>query len=1170
MLITPRLLPRRMRSLFALLCALAVVAQTARALDPSRSLRHYRLDTWTTEQGLPHNSISGIIQTSDGFLWIATLRGVVRFDGIQFQPLTVPSSIAMRCRNYLSLVETPDGSVWIATEGGGLLRVKDDSVSAFDTEHGFPDDHIQCLALDSAGGLWIGTWSRGVVRLTPPYDMSSAKHLTTKNSLPSDGILDICAGDGSDVWLTTVTGNLAHVYFRDTPAVVAGPASPGGQFFSLMKRRDGTVCVSTTEGLFGVVGSTLIRELPTSPRASDYFVTMLEDKDGNFWGGTYLTGLTRRTPPAQGQIIARLTKEDGLAGNYVSSLCEDAEGSLWIGTEVGLNRLSDGSFITLTEADGFTDDVLSAMIQAPDGTIWGGTDGGGLLKIQDGRVVRRFVDKDGIRDQFVTAATFSNTGSLLFATRDGTVYEMKAGTAPTKLFSSPHAITSFLQTPNNELWCSTSAGVVRYAGPAYRPVASPFDGHQEPGTCLATTRSGALWAGTRHGLFVLDNSSFRAFHSSDGLPNEYITCLKEDTAGVLWIGTPSGVGRYRQGHFERFDTAGGLLDRYVTSIIQDGRGFLWFGTLSGVYRIARADFDSVTSGAWHSVRPVSFMETDGMKSSECAEGNNVSLFDRMTGRIWFSTTQGLAIVNPDLLRFHPVLGRLRIQRMTIPDGKEFSLPPFELSAGENNFTIHYTLPAFLLQSHLRFQYRLEEFDQTWVNADNRRYALYTNVPPGSYTFVVRAWSDLPGSVPVVKAGTEITIAPHFYQRRLFYAAIAVLVLAGLLGSHVIRVRRAEQRERTLSRMVDQRTSDLMMEITERKRIETALRASETHRKAILQVMPLVLYTAQTPDQFGATWITDNTEEVTGFPAERFLREPNFWSSRIHPEDKKKTETFLSMLRSGNASDIEYRWQCADGTYHWFLDHAVRIQVTPEGRLEYSGVWFDITDKMEAEEQLRVSLHDKELLLREVHHRVKNNLTIITSLLSLQAGTIEEQKVRDVLREAEGRVRSMATLHEHLYRSEDLGAVDLKSYIVSLVRTLSRTYGRPGVNIMTRLEGVTLDIALAIPCGLIVNELVTNAMKYAFPAEKKGEIVVSLRRESDHELVLEVCDNGEGFTPPPDLDESPTLGLKLVSILSRQLGGTARFTTVHGTTCTVRFSDDVLQGKPEAASTPSPS
>ncbi|MGA9117910.1 MAG: two-component regulator propeller domain-containing protein [Bacteroidota bacterium] len=1126
------------RSLVAALFLLLCFGERASALDPFRSLLHYRLDTWTTEQGLPHNSINSIIQTDDGFLWIATLRGVVRFDGIQFQSIHVPPSVAEHCRNYVALLQSPDGSVWIATEGGGLLRVALDSVQVFDPAHGFADDYVTCLALDSTGGLWVGTSSSGIYEAAPPYDLQNARRFTTETGLPSNEIRDICAGESNDAWATTWTGALMRLSTTLEPQVSVVQNLPAKKGYYLMRRPDGMVSVSTKDGLYTYHHGQFTLAIPSAVPGSDFFVSMTQDRDGNTWAGSYLSGLFRLTPPLAGGSVSVVSKKMGLAGNYVSALCEDTEGSIWVGTEVGLNRLSDGSVVTLSDVDGFTDESANALTQTPDGTLWAGTDGGGLVRIQHGKVTGKYGIRDGIRDPFVSTVAVDNRGRLLLSTEDSCLYLFTEGKGASLLVKTPSKVNALLNGKDGSYWCASSTGIDRLSPTTFRVIPPSYHRDGTPGTCLLATTDGDIWAGTRDGLVVFRDTAITVFHREDGLPSDYITCLAQDSEGAVWVGTSEGIARRTGNRFETFGSRQGITEQYVTCLIEDARGFFWLGTLSGIYRIAHSDFDSVASGSWLGVRTMAFGESDGMKSNECMEGGNVGLQDRLTGAIWISTTRGIATIDPAHLRTHPILSPLWIEGVTVSPSKMYLHKPFELSAGENNFTIQYTLPAFLIQNRLRFQYRLEEFDQDWVDAGTRRFATYTNVPPGTYSFVVRAHSEVPGSAPVVRASIELSIAPRFYERKVFYLGIGILFIAGLATSHFVRVRRAEERERTLARMVDVRTQ--------------ALRESESHRQAILQVMPLILYTARTPDEFGANWITENTWEVTGFPPERFLQEQNFWVSRIHPEDLTRVQTYLELVRSGKAGDIEYRWRCADGSYHWFLDHTVRLQEGKDGKVEYSGVWFDITDKIEAEEQLRVSLREKEALLREVHHRVKNNLTIITSLLNLQASTLEDPQLRDVLQEAEGRVRSMATLHEHLYKSNYFGAVDLKSYIASLVRTLSRTYRKAGVEIVTDIEGVALDIALAIPCGLIVNELVTNAMKYAFPQDRVGRVAVSLKHPSPQKYILEVCDNGIGFTVPSDLENTPTLGLKLVAILGRQLDGKLSMVSGPGTSCILEF------------------
>ena len=1115
-----------------------LLTSSAFSLDPFRSPLHYRLDAWTTEAGLPHNSISAILQTDDGFLWIATFRGIVRYDGVEFQEITLPGDVTEHSRNYLALLQTPDESVWVGSQGSGLLRITRDSVQTLDPDHGFADKVVICLALDSNKGLWVGTSSHGVYWMTPPYAFEDAKHFTTKDGLPSDEIRDLCTGEDGSVWATTWHGEFVRL-FSGGHVSIANVALPRGQkALYIQKGSNGSLLVSATAGVYRFVDGKYSLIIPSPIPGSDYFVALNEDRDGNVWAGSYLSGLFRLTPASAGARLSAYTKRMGLIANYISDICEDSEGSVWIGTDVGLNRLSDGAFVTLSDEDGFTDELATCLAETPDGAVWAGTDGGGFLKILDGKVVKRFGRESGLGNMFVTAMTVTAEGKLLVSTQDSGTYTLRADQRVVLAFRTPSVVLAMTEGKDGSWWCGTTDGFLRLSSQSFSPISPSRRKERMSGNCLLADDSGRMWVGTADGLFLLHDNAETVYGRADDLPSAFITCLAKDSTGAVWIGTPAGIARRTADRFETFSGQRGLPDPYVTSITVDDQGYLWLGTPSGIYRIARSDFDSVALGRKQRVDALAFSETDGIRSSECAEGNAVALQSHRTGRLWFSTTRGIAVVDPMHLRLRRRLAPLQIEQITVSNERTLRHRPYLLHAGENNFSVQYTLPAFLGQRRLRFQYRLEGFDREWVDAGTRRFAQYTNVPPGDYLFSVRATDNASPSAQESMATFAISIAPHFYERKGFYAGLAILAITGLWISHIVRVRRANERERTLARMVDERTK--------------ALRESEAHRQAILQVMPLILYTARTPDEFGATWITENTSEVTGFAPKRFLEEKGFWISRVHPDDVKRVQTHLESVRSGKAGDMEYRWRCADGTYHWFLDHTVTLENREDGSVEYSGVWFDITDKIDAEEQLRASLSEKEALLREVHHRVKNNLTVITSLLNLQAATLEDTKHREVLREAEGRVRSMATLHEHLYKSDSLGSVDLRSYISALVRTLSRTYSNPGVELGTNIDVVALDIAHAIPCGLIVNELVTNCMKYAFPDGRRGIVQVSLQQSSPNELTLQVRDDGVGFTVPSNLEDSATLGLKLVAILAQQLEGNAVLVSDQGSCCTITF------------------
>jgi two-component sensor histidine kinase len=209
---------------------------------------------------------------------------------------------------------------------------------------------------------------------------------------------------------------------------------------------------------------------------------------------------------------------------------------------------------------------------------------------------------------------------------------------------------------------------------------------------------------------------------------------------------------------------------------------------------------------------------------------------------------------------------------------------------------------------------------------------------------------------------------------------------------------------------------------------------------------------------------------------------------------------------------------------------------------------DITEQKLAQERIKASLKEKEVLLKEVHHRVKNNLQVISSLLSLQAGYVNDKQALELFKESQNRVRSMAIIHERLYQSKDLGRIDFRGYVRDLADNLFRSYGVDSGRIMlnVNVDNVFLGVDMAIPCGLIVNELVSNSLKYAFPEGRKGEIRIDLFPEGEKNLVLIVKDNGIGFPEELDFRNTETLGLQLVNTLTEQVGGTITLSREGGT------------------------
>jgi len=225
---------------------------------------------------------------------------------------------------------------------------------------------------------------------------------------------------------------------------------------------------------------------------------------------------------------------------------------------------------------------------------------------------------------------------------------------------------------------------------------------------------------------------------------------------------------------------------------------------------------------------------------------------------------------------------------------------------------------------------------------------------------------------------------------------------------------------------------------------------------------------------------------------------------------------------------------------------------------------DLTERKSSEDRLHASLHEKDVLLKEIHHRVKNNLQIISSLLSLQSNTIESPETRELVRESQNRVRSMALIHEKLYRSENLAQIDFGEYVRNLTRDLFRSYSAGGVTLKLQAEDIQLDVDAAIPCGLIVNELVSNALKYAFPEGRGGELLIRFSQVGHDRYALSVTDNGVGLPQDLDVRQAKTLGLQLINMLVTQLRGTLDVISDEGTTFLITFTTERKPVQPDVS------
>ena len=787
----------------AVISALCLVVSPCRGLDPARAITQYAHDAWRTEQGLPQNSVQAIAQTRDGYLWLGTQEGLVRFDGVRFTVFDEKNAPSLGNAHVLTLRAASDGSLWIGTRGRGILRWREGRFTSFKDPNPAANV-VRALFEDSRGRLWAGT-DGGLLR----FEKDRFVPAYPADAKSPDVVMAIAESKG-EIWFGTDGGGLRRLKERGLDAFTKKEGLSSDAIRALWADLDGTLWIGTRGGGLNRLREGRAEALPTQGGAWSTIGSsaMQRDRAGNLWIGTRGGGLLR----LQGERISSFSKGDGLSSDIVLSLYEDREGSLWVGTDgEGLHRFKDGKVTPFSTQEGLSNNLLLPIYEDRNGTVWLGSYGGGLNAFRDG-VFRAYTTRQGLSSDMVVSLAGDPEGNLWIGT-DGGGLNRLSGDRVTRFGSaeglSSNRVTALLSGREGGLWVGTYGGGLDLLRGGRFTVYGPAEGLGSP-MILALTedRNGTLWVGTDGGgLFRFRDGRFTALTARDGLANDTVYRIYEDADGVLWIGTFEGLSRLKDGKFATYTTKTGLFDSRIFQILEDDDGRLWMSCNKGIFRVSRKELNDVAEGRARVFTPAVFGRADGMKSSECNGTSQPAGWKAHDGTLWFPTTLGAVRIDPRHLPSNSQAPPVAIESVAI-DKRTYDLvgrltaPP-----GGGELEIRYTGLSFLDPSRVRFRYRLDGFDRSWVESDTRRVAYYTNTPPGRYVFRVIAcnndgvWNEQGGSL-------EIVLEPHFYQTLWFYGLCALgAVLAGT-GVHRFRVRALTRRTNELSRMVAERTAQL--------------------------------------------------------------------------------------------------------------------------------------------------------------------------------------------------------------------------------------------------------------------------------------------------------------------------------------------------------------------------
>jgi len=780
-------------------CSLLLAFNPASALDPDMLLTQYVHDAWQIENGLPQNTVGSIARTSDGYLWLGTQEGLVRFDGVRFVVFDRDNSPALDNKFVTALLADSRGRLWVGTGAGltvldagrfqsvvdkalsstlvgalhedregrvwagteaGLFRIEGGVVTHFTRNAGLTDESIIALHQDQAGTLWVATNSGGLNRADGAG--GRFERFEWGPAAGNDRVQVIHEDDNGMLWFGTDAGRLLRLV-DDQLIEHAADAHGGGAINAILRDRHDNLWLASESGLARVRG----REPGTGAiefMAGDDLRALFEDPEGSLWIGTYGSGMARLregkfTPYGAGE---------GLRGDLTWSIVPSRDGGVWVGSDAGVSRLRDGRFVNVAEPHGLGDVRIRSVLEDRDGALWLGSDGRGLFRLQNGELTR-----------------FGRSNGL-----------------------SGDSIKALIEDRQGRVWAGTNVSIdVIENG---KLIAPPAD-FRQLGTVTTSVlhedRSGRMWVATdAHGLYRLAGGRLQRYSTGDGLPAARVTSIHEERDGTLWFGTVDGIARYKDGQMLAVGRGGGPLGETILGMVEDESGKLWTTTNRGLFAVALAQLHAyVDGGAIPTFQR--YGHADGLRAVEFDGGNTSPGTRTPDGALWFPSIRGIVRVDPNALHTNTLAPPVLIEA-TLADGEPV-MPAGEIAvpAGTNNWEIQYTALSMRAPQRVNFKYRLEGLDEDWTDAGTRRSAYYTRLPPNQYTFRVIASND-DGVWNEHGATLLFTVLPHFYQTTWFMllCSVVVLLMAGT-ASH-FRVGYLRRYTEEMEGLVAERTKDL--------------------------------------------------------------------------------------------------------------------------------------------------------------------------------------------------------------------------------------------------------------------------------------------------------------------------------------------------------------------------
>jgi signal transduction histidine kinase/ligand-binding sensor domain-containing protein len=753
------------------------------------AVAQYRVDTWSTNDGLPQRSVFSIIQTRDGYLWLSTFDGLVRFDGVRLTVFDKSNTRGLTTNRFTALYEDKDGTLWAGTGDGSLTRHRDGVFTTYTRAEG--SDEVLGFERDLNGEVLVRMRNKQFYLRNGDLAVAPAEYQAQDTRLylaPSGAKWTITQIESTEVSDGRVTRYPLKLSFNSwiSPFEDSQKNLWLGHASGLYRLRDGQVTRYTNQS-----------GLPPRMQLRPAF----EDDEGGVW---FATG------SPQGSIgLVRFKdghfntygENSGLKGQTINCVFKDREGMIWVGSSLGLHRVTKQIINSYSIADGLLQLEVYPILQTRNGDIWIGSSSG-LSSYKDGRFKTARLPE---AYQVVQALGEDRSGGLWIGFTGGLLLLDQGKLKNLSTLVGNASVSTILTDRNGHVWVGSANGLFEFDGERIAAHYTTKDGlPANDVTVIHEDRQGQLWIATPGLLAQFKEGRLVFYRMSEGAGANHVRSIHEDTDGTLWLGTyDDGLFRFRAGTFFNYRMEHGLFNNGVFQILADRHGYFWISCNRGIYKISRKQLNDFAGGKISRINSVAYGKQDGMLDVECNGGRSPAGIIAQDGKFWFPTQAGVAVVDPEAAVVNRQPPPVLIESVTL----ERELANFQagvtIQPGQRDLEIAYTGLSYIKPEQIRFKYRLEGLRNDWIEAGPRRTAYFPYLPPGNYTFHVIAansdgvWNEVGASIPVV------VLAPFWLRWWfwLFCFIAAIGIAAFIIRNRINRLHRKHAEREAFARQL---------------------------------------------------------------------------------------------------------------------------------------------------------------------------------------------------------------------------------------------------------------------------------------------------------------------------------------------------------------------------------